>query len=186
MKPTKTDVELVDRIVSGARLHCKNHRIQSRRLNLDCYEFEVSKKRVKDGIALYYTEGPTRVQADADVWYSNDPLPISTKRQGWQQQLPAYLKLLMGQKDWYKEKHHLRMIGEARPNGFFGARLVREDVPYALFFRLPRGTRIFDCNPQPIEFSAQDDRLNMLFILVSQSPEPQPRNLDISYEIPIE
>jgi hypothetical protein len=182
MELESADVELINQIVARVHLLCKRNYIPVRKLNLDCYEFEVSEKRVHDGIGLYYTENTKRVQANSNVWYSKDLSPILTSMQNWQQKLPGYLKLQMGGKDWYREEHHLRTIGQAEPSGFFGARLVQRRIPYALFFKLPRETVVFNCNSQPIEFYAEDDRINVLFLLATQSPEPQPRNLDVSYD----
>jgi len=183
MKPNSTDIDLVDKIVTRTRLLCNHNHVPFKKLNLDYYEFEVVKKKVSNGICLYYTENAPGVQASKDIWYSKTLFPISSKVQNWQQGLPGYLKLLMGGNDWYKEEHHLRMIGQAKPSGFFGARLVQKDMPYALFFKFPRKTRVFNSSPHPIECFAEDDRLNLLLLLVAQSPEPQPRNLDICYDI---
>jgi len=49
--------------------------------------------------------------------------------------------------------------------------------------QLPKGTVIYSITPQPLEIYADDNRLNILILLHTKSPEYQPRSIDIYYEI---
>jgi len=73
-------------------------------LNLDYYSFEVKGGRVRNGICLYYTESKNRVKASKHVWYTENLNPINPTKPT----TPAYLKLRMGGRNWYKKSptHH--------------------------------------------------------------------------------
>jgi hypothetical protein len=182
MKPFEKDVKILDQLVAHIHLLTERNGILTEKLNLDYYEFEVSKGKVQ-GICLYYSNSPIRIQHSKNVWYTRGLSPISLQTPRWQQTLPGYLKLLMGNSDWYKDQHHLRMIGQAKPVGFYGARMACHGEPYAVFFKMPRNTRLYRCSPQPMECYADDSRLNLLFVLTTMSPDYQPRSLDLSYDI---
>ncbi len=183
MKPDAKEVRLLDKMCAHIRRLAERNGVSVGKLRLDRYEFEVSDEEVKDGICLYYCEVPASIQASKHIWYTMGLSPISLETPNWKERLPGYLKLLMGGPDWYKEEHHLRTIGQAKPSGFFGARMAKKGEPYAVFFKLPKNARVFSCSPQPIECYAEEHRLNLLFLLATESPEPQPRSLDISYDI---
>ncbi len=184
MKPSHEDVKTLNQTVARIRLLAERYGILTEKLNLDYYDFEVSKGRVQNGVCLYYTEVSNHIQNSEDVWYTRKLLPISLQASTVQKSLPAYLKLFMGDfDDWYRDQHHLRMIGQARPSGFYGARLACNGKPYAIFFKMPQNTQLHKCSPQPIECHAQDNRLNLLFLLSTVSPDYQPRSLDLSYVI---
>ena len=177
------EVRLLGETVTRIRQLAERNGVLLEQLRLDRYEFEVSEGKVKDGICLYYSEVPESIKAGKDTWYTKDLLPISLEIPNWQKSLPGYFKLLMGGPDWYAEQHHLRTIGQAEPSGFFGARIAQKGKPYAIFFKLPQNTRVYGCSPQPIECYAEDNRLHLLFLLTTESPEYQPRSLDLSYDI---
>jgi len=183
MRPSEKDVKVLDKMVDHIRLLAERNGILTEKLNLDYYEFEVSRGKVQGGVCLYYSDSPVQIQHGENVWYTRSLSPISLETPTWQETLPGYLKLLMDGSDWYRDQHHLRMIGQAKPSGFYGARMACEGEPYALFFKMPRNTRLHKCSPQPMECYAEDDRLHLLFLLTALSPDHQPRSLDLSYDI---
>ncbi|GEM_PF-1885051 len=179
MKPLIREVELLDELALKIKSLARKLNIPCIKLNIDYYSFNVKHGRVRNGICLYYTESTDRIMKSQYVWYTKDLEPINR----FKPTVPGYLKLRMGGRGWYKSEHHLRTIGLAEPSGFFGARPARRGEPYAIFFRLPRGTIVYSFNPKPIEIYAEKDRLNLLFLLHTESPEYQPRSLDLKYEI---
>lgn len=183
MRPTRAEIRILDCMASRIRNLAKCNCIPVEKLRLDYYEFEVYAGKVRNGLCLYYCEEPSDIQ-DGDEWYSNNLSPISLKIPNWHTALPAYHKLLMGGPDWYKDEHHLRVIGQSKPSGFYGARNARKGHPYAIFWKMPKRIRLYNCSPQPMECYVEGCRLNLLFILNTESENDVRVPLDISYDIP--
>lgn len=183
MKPSEKDVEILDQMIDHIHLLTERNGILTKKLDLDYYEFEVSRGKVQNGICLYYSQSPSRIQHSENIWFTSGLSPISLQTSTWQEALPGYLRLLMGDSDWYKDQHHLRMIGQAKPSGFYGARMACHGRPYAVFLKMPQSTRLYKCSPQPVESYAVDNRLNLLFVLSTLSPSRQPRSLDLAYDV---
>ncbi len=122
MKPSIREIKFLNELALKIKSLANKLNIPCTKLNIDYYSFEVKHKRVKNGICLYYTESTNRIVKSKYTWYTKDLKPISQIKPI----TPAYLKLRMGGKNWYKNTHHLRTIGLAEPSGFFGARLARK------------------------------------------------------------
>lgn len=75
MELESADITLIDQIVTRVRLLCKRNHIPVIKLNLDCNEFAVQRRGFVTGFVSM-----KRVQANSDVWYSKDLLPISKER----------------------------------------------------------------------------------------------------------
>jgi len=181
MKPSAAEIRYVLDIVGRFKVLAEKDGLFVQRVRADCYEFEVREGKVQKGIYLYYLENPAALQGE--TCYDEHQKVISLTNQSQAGSIRAFLKLEMGGPDWYKDQHHLRVIGQAEPSGFYGARQAKRGEPYVVFWKLPKRARLHKCIPPFRECFVKDSRLNLLFILSSESQEWESIAHELSYEI---
>lgn len=80
--------------------------------------------------------------------------------------IEIYTKAHMGGRIWMEAPHHRRHLKKGEPVVFDGMRSVSKmKYVHATLWKMPTGCRLFEAFPQPWEIYAEDDRLNILFVL---------------------